>query len=277
MFRTRFAPSPTGPLHLGHAFSALSAYEAAQNANGAFLLRIDDLDQSRARPAWEEQIYADLTWLGVSWHMPVRRQSDCLNDYADAIAQLGQMGLTYLCACSRSDIELAASAPQEGGPEFGPDGRIYPGTCRHRRGREPDEQDSIRLNMEKAVEHVQEPIMYVNNGHRETIDPSQLVSHVGDVILRRRAMGASYHLAVVVDDHQQAISHVIRGQDLEEATQIHVLLQRLLGYDTPIYTHHRLIRDDKGKRLAKRDDARAISTYRDQGKTPQDIKAMIGL
>lgn len=277
MFRTRFAPSPTGPLHLGHAFSAIRAFNAAQANDGSFHLRIDDLDQTRARPAWEDQIYTDLTWLGLSWDQHVRRQSECLNNYTDAIEKLGHMGLTYPCACSRSDIELAANAPQEGVPDFGPDGRIYPGTCRHRTIDEQTDQDSIRLNMQKAAQHIVEPIEYVNNGRIQILDPKHLVSHVGDVILRRRAMGAAYHLAVVVDDHLQAMSHVVRGKDLEDATQIHVLLQHLLGYKTPVYTHHRLIRDDTGKRLAKRNDARAIATYRDLGHSPQDIYAMIGL
>lgn len=277
---TRFAPSPTGPLHLGHAYSALLAHDMARAAGGQFLLRIEDIDQSRSRPEWEAQIYDDLHWLGLSWPLPVMRQSDRLPRYALALQRLSDMGLTYPCRCRRADIEAAAGAPQEGVPQFGPDGRIYPGTCRARPMTEAGPEDAIRLNMEKATAF--QPLRsFTETGPahagQHPLDRAQLIETVGDIVLLRRGMGGSYHLSVVVDDADQAITHVTRGEDLFEATQIHVLLQGLLGWPTPIYHHHRLIRDAAGKRLAKRDDARAIARYRDEGATPADIRAMVGL
>lgn len=279
-FTTRFAPSPTGPLHLGHAYSAFLAHDMATAEGGRFLLRIEDIDQSRARPAWEAQIYDDLHWLGLMWPQPVMRQSERLPRYRAALDRLTALGLTYPCCCNRADIEAAAGAPQEGVPQFGPDGRIYPGTCRPRLPGEATERDVIRLNMEKAVQTA-ELRSFTETGPEFTgtrqLDPEQLISSVGDIILVRRSMGSSYHLSVVIDDADQGITHAVRGADLFEATQIHVLLQSLLGLPTPVYHHHRLIRDDHGKRLAKRDDARAISKYRAEGATPQDIRGMVGL
>lgn len=279
-FTTRFAPSPTGPLHLGHAYSALLAYGMATAEDGRFLLRIEDIDQSRARPAWEAQIYDDLHWLGLMWPQPVMRQSERLPRYRAALDRLTALGLTYPCCCNRADIEAAAGAPQEGVPQFGPDGRIYPGTCRPRLPGEATERDVIRLNMEKAVQAA-ELRSFTETGPEfagtHQLDPEQLISSVGDIILVRRSMGSSYHLSVVVDDADQGITHAVRGADLFEATQIHVLLQSLLGLPTPVFHHHRLIRDEHGKRLAKRDDARAISKYRAEGATPQDIRGMVGL
>ncbi|CUH82144.1 Glutamate--tRNA ligase [Tritonibacter multivorans] len=279
-FTTRFAPSPTGPLHLGHAYSALLAQSLAARAGGQFLLRIEDIDQSRARPEWEAQIYEDLAWLGLSWPTPVMRQSDRLSRYRSALAQLTEMGLTYPCRCNRADIEAAAGAPQEGVPQFGPDGRIYPGTCRGRKGEEPGANDVIRLNLEKALTQVGK-VNFTEEGEglagRYEISAEQLLTEVGDIILVRRNMGSSYHLSVVVDDADQGITHVTRGADLFEATQVHVLLQKLLALPTPVYHHHPLIRDEAGKRLAKRDDARAIAKFRDDGASPKDIREMVGL
>ena len=279
-FTTRFAPSPTGPLHLGHAYSALLAQDLAARAGGQFLLRIEDIDQSRARPQWEAQIYEDLTWLGLSWPTPVMRQSDRLPRYRQALHHLTEMGLTYPCRCNRADIEAAAGAPQEGVPQFGPDGRIYPGTCRTRSNEAPGQNDVIRLNLEKALDQAGK-VEFIEEGEglagRYHISAEQLLTEVGDIILVRRNMGSSYHLSVVVDDADQDITHVTRGADLFEATQIHVLLQRLLDLPTPTYHHHPLIRDDAGKRLAKRDDARAIAKYRAEGTSPQDIREMVGL
>lgn len=276
---TRFAPSPTGPLHLGHAYSALLAHDAARAAGGAFRLRIDDLDQSRARAEWEDLIYTDLDWLGIAWDGPVRRQSDHFDEYAAAVDRLGAMGLTFPCACTRRDVEAAASAPQEGAPDFGPDGRIYPGTCR---GRDVAGADvtSIRLDMAAACATAL-PAGFTETGDahagRHDLAAHDMTATIGDVVLVRPGMAASYHLAVVLDDLAQGVTHVIRGEDLFDATRIHVLLQHLLGAPTPVYHHHRLIRDDAGKRLAKRDDARAIRLYRDQGSTPGDIRRMVGL
>jgi glutamyl-Q tRNA(Asp) synthetase len=265
---------------LGHAYSALLAQDMARANGGCVLLRIEDIDQSRARPAWEAQIYEDLAWLGLSWPRPVMRQSDRLPHYRAALERLTAMGLTYPCRCNRADIEAAAGAPQEGVPQFGPDGRIYPGTCRGRPMSDASAQDVIRLNMTKAIAaadlrsfHESGPEFH--GSHR--LDPEQLPSAVGDIILVRRSMDSSYHLSVVVDDADQGITHVVRGADLFEATQIHVLLQSLLGLPTPVYHHHRLIRDETGKRLAKRDDARAIAKYRAEGLSPQQVREMVGL
>ncbi|VVT28178.1 Glutamyl-Q tRNA(Asp) synthetase [Roseovarius sp. EC-HK134] len=277
MFITRFAPSPTGPLHLGHAYSAMLAHDRAQAEGGTFLLRIDDLDHSRCRPEWEAQIFDDLAWLGLDWPRPVLRQSTRLSRYRAALNILWDQGLLYHCSCSRADIRAAASAPQEGAPLLGPDGVIYPGTCRPtvpQNGSMP-EGCALRLDMARACARLSKPLIYREKD--DLITPRDLPETVGDVVLARREMGASYHLSVVVDDADQGITHVIRGEDLQEATQIHVLLQRLLGLPTPAYHHHALIRDDAGKRLAKRDDARAIATYRAQGASPQDIRAMVGL
>ncbi|KUP92519.1 tRNA glutamyl-Q(34) synthetase GluQRS [Tritonibacter horizontis] len=279
-FTTRFAPSPTGPLHLGHAYSALLAAGLADAHGGTFILRIEDIDQSRARPAWEQQIYEDLNWLGLRWRKPVLRQSDRLPRYAEALAKLSDLGLTYPCRCNRADIEAAAGAPQEGVPQFGPDGRIYPGTCRNRTIAEATPQDVIRLNMAAALSDLNE-LSFIETsetlGGKISINPTHLIEAVGDVVLVRRNMGTSYHLSVVVDDAAQAITDVVRGADLFETTQIHVVLQTLLKVPVPRYHHHRLIRDDHGKRLAKRDDARAIAKYRAEGATPEDIRRMVGL
>ena len=279
MTTTRFAPSPTGPLHLGHAYSALLAHDHAKAAGGTFLLRIEDIDQSRARPEWEDLIKTDLAWLGLHWPEPVLRQSERLAAYDAAIAQLTEMGLTYPCRCNRRDIE-AASAPQEGVPQFGPDGRIYPGTCRQRQMSEADDTYAIRLNLTRAADYVP-TIRFVETGPdhagQHEVHTMQLTETAGDIILRRKDMGSSYHLSVVVDDAAQGVSEVTRGEDLFEATALHVLLQTLLGLPTPSYHHHSLIRDDQGKRLAKRDDARALRLYRAEGATPQDIRHMVGL
>lgn len=279
-FITRFAPSPTGPLHLGHAYSALLSHEMAHASAGQFLLRIEDIDQSRARAKWEAQIYDDLHWLGLTWPQPIMRQSDRLPRYAAALHQLSALGLAYPCSCNRADIEAAVGAPQEGVPQFGPDGRIYPGTCRNRAMDTARDTDVIRLNMAKAVAQAGS-LSFTETGPlhhgKHLLDPKSLIDEVGDIILVRRNMGSSYHLSVVVDDADQAITHVTRGADLFEATQIHVLLQSLLGLPTPVYHHHDLIRDDAGKRLAKRDDARAIAKYRADGASPMDIRALVGL
>lgn len=279
-FTTRFAPSPTGPLHLGHAYSALLAQDMAAAENGNLLLRIEDIDQSRSRQQWENQIYDDLGWLGLHWPQPVMRQSNRLSRYRRAIEELSKQGLVYPCKCNRADIEAAAGAPQEGVRQFGPDGRIYPGTCRQRPLSQAGSGDVLRLDMRKATKaadlrNFKETGATYEGTHELRAD--LLLDTVGDIVLVRRHMGSSYHLSVVVDDADQHITHVVRGEDLFEATQIHVLLQSLLGLSTPIYHHHKLIRDEKGKRLAKRDDARAIALYRQQGASPADIRIMVGL
>ncbi|MEW2916836.1 tRNA glutamyl-Q(34) synthetase GluQRS [Ruegeria sp. ANG10] len=292
IFKTRFAPSPTGPLHLGHAYSAMLAHDIAASERGQFLLRIEDIDRSRSRSHWEDQIYDDLRWLGLNWPEPVMRQSDRLAEYDKALDDLWARGLLYPCICNRKDIAAAASAPQEGAPLHGPDGIIYPGTCRDKRRDTPRPTDTpLRLDMAKSARKLSgsdQPDAKVGafnesgagpNGETGIIPFSlgELTDTIGDVVLSRRDMGTSYHLSVVLDDAAQGVTHVVRGQDLFEATRIHVVLQALLGLPTPQYLHHRLIRDDVGKRLAKRDDARAISKYRAEGASPAEIRAMIGL
>ncbi len=283
----RFAPSPTGPLHLGHAYSALTAWQRARANGGTFLLRIEDIDRTRARPEWEAQIYDDLNWLGISWPEPVMRQSDRLPVYRKALQTLWDCGLLFECTCTRRDIEAAIAAPHEGEPVFGPDGVIYPGTCRPppRTQRTLPDRTALRLNMTRAIATLPgTPLSFFETGAGPCGDtgeirvpPDTLEQTCGDIILARRNMGTSYHLSVVLDDAAQNVTHVARGQDLFEATKIHVLLQNLLDLPTPIYHHHRLIRDETGKRLAKRDDARAIAKYRADGASPDDIRTMIGL
>ena len=274
-FRTRFAPSPTGPLHLGHAYSALYGHRLAEAKNGLWLLRIDDLDHSRSKPEWTQQIFDDLRWLGLAWPEPVRFQSQETASYQTALDALARAGVIYPCCCNRADIAQAAAAPQEGVPEFGPDGRIYPGTCRHRSLSQAGAGDALRLNMRKAVKALQKPVTYEEFGtqlsERITLKPEALIAQVGDVVLRRKDQGAAYHLAVVIDDDAQNITDVVRGADLSAATQIHVVLQQLLNIQTPRYHHHALIRDKTGKRLAKRSDSEALSTLRNAGHSAQDI------
>ncbi len=304
-FVTRFAPSPTGPLHLGHAYSAILAHDMARAEGGTFLLRIEDIDQQRSKSVWEDQLIDDLNWLGVWWDAEPIRQSTRLAAYHAALDALWLRGLLYPCFCNRRDIEAAVSAPQEG-VDFrtGPDGLVYPGTCRDRMSWErtfpeshPRPRDTtLRLMVSQThfgpYEHrIDSPDggwhSYV--GYRDTgigpqgqsglveFSPEEIDAEVGDFVVARRDMGTAYHLSVVVDDADQGVTHVIRGADLSEATRIHVLLQKLLGLPTPVYHHHRLIRDDQGKRLAKRDDARALSKYRAEGATPADIRRMVGL
>lgn len=285
-FTTRFAPSPTGPLHLGHAYSALLAHDLARAAQGRFLLRIEDIDTTRSRPEWERQIYDDLTWLGITWDAPPMRQSDRADTYRDTLQILWSRGLLYPCTCTRRDIAAAVSAPQEGTePPQGPDGLIYPGTCRHRFARDsstPPDGTALRLDMQAALDSIaKRPLAFTETGPEGTtpclVPAGNLTSTVGDIILSRKDFLGSYHLSVVVDDAAQEITHVIRGEDLFEATRIHVLLQALLDLPTPTYLHHRLVRDDEGRRLAKRDDARAIALSRSEGLSPQDIRLRVGL
>jgi glutamyl-Q tRNA(Asp) synthetase len=284
MFRTRFAPSPTGPLHLGHAYSALLAHDMARKAGGAFLLRIEDIDRERSKPEWTAAILADLDWLGIRIDGPIIHQSANATAYHAAIAQLWSMGLLYPCRCTRRDIAQALSAPQEGAsPPIGPDGPIYPGTCRAAPREGPPPRNShLRLDMAMALDMLGPATpTFTETGptHAGQIatTPAFYAAQIGDIVIARRDMGTSYHLSVTIDDAAQAITHVIRGEDLFAATRIHVLLQRLLALPTPTYHHHSLIRDETGKRLAKRDDARAIRLYRSDGATPDDIRRSLGL
>jgi glutamyl-Q tRNA(Asp) synthetase len=277
-FVTRFAPSPTGLLHLGHAFSALTAWEAAKAAGGQFLLRIEDTDRTRARPEYEAAIFEDLTWLGLTWPEPVWRQSERVGVYSGALERLGELGLTYPCGCTRADIRAALSAPQEGS-----NNAVYPGTCRGRSMSECVPGDAIRLDLGRALSLLRDqPLTWRETGAAHTgthaLDEEAMQSGIGDVVLGRKDIGAAaYHLSVVIDDAAQGITHVIRGEDLLEATPIHRLLQALLDLPVPVWHHHTLIRDEAGKRLAKRDDACAIRTYREAGRTPEEVREMVGV
>lgn len=278
-FTTRFAPSPTGPLHLGHAYSALLAQDMARVAGGHLLLRIEDTDISRCRPEWEQKIIDDLEWLGLRWQQPVLRQSEHLKHYSQCLMKLADRGLIYPCSCSRGDIRAALSAPQEGAPL--PAG-VYPGSCRHRNMDSRQDGDALRLNMARALQQLKPLPWFKESGAphvgQHQLDPVRMIAEIGDAVLGRKEIGTvSYVLASVVDDASQQVTHIIRGEDLYQITFLQVLLQALLGLPTPTYHHHKLIRDDAGKRLAKRDDARAIAKYRAEGATPQDIRNMVGL
>lgn len=287
----RFAPSPNGYLHLGHAYSALLAYRAAVAADGRLLLRIEDIDQTRARPELEAQILDDLAWLGIVWEEPVLRQSSRMAAYAEALESLRARGLLYPCFCSRQDIAAAITAPQEGAPVTGPDGLVYPGTCRGLSSEERAAREAagatpaLRLDMRKAIATlggagVVSKLSWKELGASPTgqtgrinLDPAALIEGCGDVVLARRDFGTSYHLSVVIDDAYQGITHVTRGEDLFEATPIHRLLQALLGRPTPVYRHHPLIRDKAGRRLSKRAHDAGIAELRAAGATPKEIVA----
>jgi len=277
---TRFAPSPTGLLHLGHAFAALFADEAARATGGRFLVRIEDIDTARARPEFERAIDEDLGWLGLTWERPARRQSQHFKDYRAALDALKQRDLLYPCFCTRKEIaaEIAASAaaPQ------GPDGPLYPGTCRHldnveraRRLASGDDH-AWRLDVARAVA-VGGASTFEESGdvpERGTVVARPEI--FGDVVLARKDTPASYHLAVVVDDASQGVTLVTRGLDLLPATHLHRLLQALLDLPVPRYRHHRLITDAAGKRLAKRDQATALRTLRERGVRPEEIRTQLG-
>ncbi len=264
---TRFAPSPTGLLHLGHAFSALFAAAAGDR----FLLRIEDIDRTRCRPQYEAAILEDLAWLGLSWETPVRRQSEHFADYRAALDRLDVMTLLYPCFCTRKDIAASVDAPH------GPDGPLYPGTCRHRGAAERAERlargdaYALRLDMSRAA-HTAGPLTMIEDGARVPVDPAAF----GDVVLARKDTPASYHLAVTVDDALQGVTLVTRGGDLFPSSFVHRLLQALLGLPEPHYRHHRLLTDTAGKRLAKRDNAEPLRAMRERGVSPGEIRRQIG-
>lgn len=280
MIVTRFAPSPTGLLHLGHAYSALTAWDLARKGGGVCLLRFEDIDTGRSRPEFEATIIEDLVWLGLAWPEPVMRQSARVQGHAAALDQLRDNGLVYPCTCTRRDIAAALSAPQEGAEWTGP---IYPGTCRGRR--HAPGAAAWRLDMDAAIARLGGDDMLSRLDWHETceapgrhrLDAGELRAAVGDVVLGRRDSGTSYHLAVVLDDAAQGVDLVVRGVDLIEVTPLHRLLQALLDLPVPRWHHHRLIRDETGRRLAKRDAARSLATLRAAGHMPADIRAMVAL
>lgn len=267
---TRFAPSPTGPLHLGHAMSALRSWHRAREAGGRFLLRIEDIDPQRCRPEHAASILQDLAWLGLDWDGPVRRQSRHMAEYRAALDVLDGHGLLYPCFCTRSDIARAAAAPH------GPEGVVYPGTCRRlstqdrEQRRAAGDPHALRLDTARALS-VTGPLSYSESGVRTPCDPRRF----GDVVLARRDAPASYHLCVSHDDAVQGVTLVTRGEDLREATAIHRLLQSLMGWPEPAYIHHAMLTDATGRRLAKRDGAASLAALRASGAHPADIRAQL--
>lgn len=277
---TRFAPSPTGHLHLGHAYAALFAEHAARAAGGRFLLRIEDIDASRCRPELERALLEDLAWLGLRWDGPVRRQSDHVGDYARARARLEAAGLVYPCFCTRREI-LAEIAAASGAPHAappGPDGPVYPGTCR---GLDAETRvagiaagASYALRLDAGRARAQAGALTWTD-----LDAGPVAARpdlFGDVVLARKDAPTSYHLAVTVDDALQGVTLVTRGEDLRAATHVHRLLQALLELAPPAYRFHRLVTGADGRRLAKRDAALTLRALRASGHTPSEVRALAG-
>lgn len=274
-FVTRFAPSPTGFLHLGHAFSALTTFNAAQVAGGRFVLRIEDIDQGRARPEFEAAIFEDLAWLGIAWAEPVRRQSEHMADYEGALQNLVDRNLVYRCFRTRKDIAEAIASAPHGQSEEAFRGEALP-PAEEAAKLEAGESFAWRLSLKKARAALG-PAYFALVFEDETGLVRAEPERHGDVVLARRDFGTSYHLASVWDDALQGVTHVIRGEDLREAAHLHVLLQKLLDLPQPVYRHHRLILGDDGKRLAKRDQALTLRALRESGKSPADVREMVGL
>lgn len=273
---TRFAPSPTGRLHLGHAYAALFAYDEAMRAGGRFLLRLEDIDLARSRPEYEQGIYDDLRWLGVAWELPVRKQSEHFADYRAALEKLRSLDLIYPCFCTRKEIQEEIT--RAGQAPHGPEGPAYPGICKKLSANEVAERIAsgrdyaLRFDLESAMALAGSDLIWRDMTHGEfSADPAPL----GDVVLARKDTPTSYHLAVVVDDAAQGITLVSRGEDLLPATHLHRLLQELLDLPVPSWKHHRLITDETGKRLAKRDEARALHSLRESGWTPHRVREVL--
>lgn len=287
-FITRFAPSPTGRLHLGHAFSALTAFDAARMAGGVCLLRIEDIDQTRCTQAFEAGIYEDLAWLGLDWPRPVRRQSDHFEDYARALERLARAGLVYRCFKTRKEIaEEIDRAPHH--PGEGPEGVVYPGPAEPMS--EAEEADRLtrgeafawRLSLRACREALggrYDALVFIEDDEGPEGEHGEIAARpdlLGDVILARKDVGTSYHMACVHDDALQGVTHVIRGQDLYFATHLHRLLQELLGLPVPVWRHHGLLTDETGRRYAKRDRSLTLEALRAAGTTPEAIRALVGL
>lgn len=264
---SRFAPSPTGRLHLGHAYSAVRAYDLAQASGGRFLLRIEDIDQTRARPEHVGGIFEDLRWLGLDWDGDVLFQSQRQAAYETALQTLIKGGFAYRCWCTRADIAAAMEAPQDGGPP------VYPGTCKGRSDPDDARPYSWRLDVAAACAAAG-PLHWSDaTAGRVLAAPESL----GDVVIARKDAMAAYHLAVVVDDAWQGVTDVVRGRDLFESTHIHRLIQHLLGYAPPLYHHHALICDAEGTRLAKRKNAPTLQALREAGTDPAALLQQLRL
>ncbi|MFQ5970720.1 MAG: tRNA glutamyl-Q(34) synthetase GluQRS [Alphaproteobacteria bacterium] len=276
---TRFAPSPTGYLHIGHAYAALFAARLADKADGRFLVRIEDIDESRCRPEYEAACLEDLAWLGLEWETPVRRQSEHLDDYKAMLARLEELELVYPCFCTRNEIqaEIARAAQAPHLARHGPDGPVYPGTCRALSAGERHDRIAagapfaLRLDMAKATA-LAGPLTWTD---MERGPQPTRPGIFGDVILARKDVATSYHLAVTVDDAHQGVTVVSRGEDLLAASHIHRLLQALLGLPVPDWHHHPLLTDARGKRFAKRDRSVTLHELRAQGASPRDVLALL--
>jgi glutamyl-Q tRNA(Asp) synthetase len=283
MIVTRFAPSPTGTLHLGHAFAAITARDTAARADGKFLLRIEDIDTTRCRPEFETAIYEDLAWLGLGWEMPVLRQSGRFDAYRVALKMLDDKHLLYPCFCTRA--EIAAEVARAVDAPHGPEGAIYPGTCRHLSADERAAKlasgapYALRLDVAKAAGRMMELTFEERGagpkGEHGIIPVEPLL--FGDVVLARKDTPASYHLSVVVDDAFQGVTLVTRGNDLFAAAHIQRLLQALLDLPEPAYAHHKLILDAQGRKFSKRDSAVTLRELRASGVTPEKIRAQLGV
>jgi glutamyl-Q tRNA(Asp) synthetase len=288
MIVTRFAPSPTGFLHLGHAYAACVAFATARAEGGTFLFRIEDIDTTRCRGEFERAIFEDLRWLGLMWPQPVRRQSEHIADYANALQRLEAEGLLYPCFCTRKEIvdEIARAGFAPTAQELPTEGTVYPGICRGlteatRKSRiAQGDAYALRLDVAKAKAFLGHYLTFEERGrgpNGETGIQRARPESLGDIVLARKELAASYHLAVVVDDALQGVNLVTRGEDLFAATHIQRLLQAVLDLPTPAYAHHRLILDQNGRKFSKRDRAVTLSNLREAGETPQTIRAMLGL
>ncbi len=279
----RFAPSPNGYLHLGHALSAFLNFDMARDAGGRLLLRIEDIDPTRCRPEFEKAIYQDLEWLGVEWEMPVRRQSEYFGEYRAALERLENEGLLYSAFESRLEIARLVAAKDSDWPRD-PDGApLYPGDARKlsatecKQKIESGEPYTLRLDLDAALRKLKQPLSWTETGEGTTRSIEAKPERWGDVILGRKETPASYHLAVALDDALQGVTHVVRGLDLYESTSIHRLLQEILGLPAPIYHHHRLILDADGKKLAKRDPSTTLRDLREQGWSAGDVRKAVRL
>jgi glutamyl-Q tRNA(Asp) synthetase len=280
VFVTRFAPSPTGYLHRGHAFSALTAFAAARADGGRFLLRIEDIDRTRCRPEFEAAIFEDLAWLGLDWEDPVRRQSDHMEDYGRALRDLAERGLLYRCFKTRREIAEAIESAPHGAMEAYRGSPLPPEEEARRVAAGDPYAWRLSLAQAERVLGGFGALTFDEEGEGPGGEHGLIQARPeigGDVVLARKDVGVAYHLAVVLDDALQGITHVIRGQDLFEAAHVQRLLQALLGLPTPTYRHHRLLTGPDGKRFAKRDRAETLRDLRQAGKTAAEIRAELGL
>jgi glutamyl-Q tRNA(Asp) synthetase len=278
----RFAPSPNGELHLGHAFSALTDHALCRAAGGRFLLRMEDIDPQRCRPEYEALICEDLAWLGIAWEEPVRRQSEHMADYARAIDRLRALGLVYPSFMSRGGIAALAGPDGPRDPDGAP---IYPGDEGEMDAKEAAQRIAagepyvLRLRVLKAMS-LAGPLAWQETGEGPSGEHGTIPADPsiwGDFVVARREVPTSYHLAVVVDDALQGVTHVVRGRDLFHATAAHVLLQKLLGLPTPVYYHHRLVLDEAGRKLSKSDRDTSLRSLREAGVSAAEVKRMVGL